>query len=161
MNSQDSKVLVYGYGNPGRQDDGLGIIVSEEIEKWCNENNYSNIEISQNYQLNIEDAERIAHFNLVIFIDACKNIEYPYEFEKVKTSLETEFSMHSVSPSFILGLSIKLFNADIKAYQLKIRGAKWEFMEKLSDEARVNADLAFSFLKKELTKYKVCDKILT
>ena len=28
------KILVYGYGNPGREDDGLGIRFAEIIETW-------------------------------------------------------------------------------------------------------------------------------
>jgi Ni,Fe-hydrogenase maturation factor len=28
------KILVYGFGNPGRQDDGLGIFFVNEFEKW-------------------------------------------------------------------------------------------------------------------------------
>ena len=53
------KILVYGYGNPGRQDDGLGISLVEMIEDWKNKKKLSYIETDSNYQLNIEDAYNI------------------------------------------------------------------------------------------------------
>ena len=31
------RILIYGYGNPGRQDDGLGIRLSEELENWAHQ----------------------------------------------------------------------------------------------------------------------------
>ncbi|NJK85082.1 MAG: hypothetical protein HC906_03035 [Bacteroidales bacterium] len=31
-------ILIYGYGNPGRQDDGLGVLLCERLLKWVHEN---------------------------------------------------------------------------------------------------------------------------
>ena len=62
------KILFYGYGNPGRQDDGLGIMFIEQIEQWIKDENLENIETDSNYQLNIEDAEIISHKDFVIFL---------------------------------------------------------------------------------------------
>ena len=42
------KILLYGYGNPGRQDDGLGVLLVEELEKWSKINQ---IDSSFIYQL--------------------------------------------------------------------------------------------------------------
>lgn len=149
------KILIYGYGNPGRQDDGLGIVLSEKIETWAKENNYPNITIDQNYQLNIEDANYITDYDLVIFLDASvKEIESVL-IEPVVPNLKTDFSMHSVSPSFVLGLSQQIFNKAPDTYQIHIRGYKYDFMEPLSEEAKKNLELAFletiSFLKKFLS----------
>lgn len=149
------KILIYGYGNPGRQDDGLGIVLSEKIETWAKENNYPNITIDQNYQLNIEDANYITDYDLVIFLDASvKEIESVL-IEPVVPNLKTDFSMHSVSPAFVLGLSQQIFNKAPDTYQIHIRGYKYDFMEPLSEEAKKNLELAFletiSFLKKFLS----------
>ncbi len=32
------QILVYGYGNPGRQDDGLGVELVRRLEEWAVEN---------------------------------------------------------------------------------------------------------------------------
>jgi Ni,Fe-hydrogenase maturation factor len=55
---KDKKVLIYGYGNPGRRDDGLGIKMSELIAHWSEAHHLEQIEVDSNYQLNIEDAEK-------------------------------------------------------------------------------------------------------
>ena len=47
------KVLVYGYGNPGRQDDALGIEMANMIEQWAKKHKIGNIEVDTNYQLNV------------------------------------------------------------------------------------------------------------
>ena len=60
------KVLIYGYGNPGRQDDALGILLVEKMELWAKENGLGFIDFDSNYQLNIEDAMAISEYDIVI-----------------------------------------------------------------------------------------------
>ena len=70
------KVLVFGIGNPGRQDDGLGPALVEQAEKLLpgQLSSASNLQIDYdaNYQLNVEDAETISAYDLVYFVDASK-----------------------------------------------------------------------------------------
>ena len=51
MNDEAGNILIYGYGNPGRQDDALGIMLAGEIESWKNERGISSVEIDMNYSL--------------------------------------------------------------------------------------------------------------
>ena len=95
--------MIYGYGNPGRQDDGLGNAFVEKMENWCKLKNISWIEVDSNYQLNVEDAETISHKDIVIFIDASMESIDDYCFTRVIPSESSiEFTMHAVSASFIL-----------------------------------------------------------
>jgi hydrogenase maturation protease len=150
---QKKKVLVYGYGNPGRQDDALGIIMTDNIIKWIDENEISSIEVDQNYQLNIEDASKIMDFDLVIFVDASvENID-SYKLEEVTPDMKTEFSMHSVSPSFVFGLCREISDASPKVYQLHIKGHEFEFMKEMSHAARENLIRAENYLKTFLQEY--------
>jgi len=64
------QILVYGYGNPGRQDDGLGNELVRRLEEWVIAEGIVDIAFDSNYQLNIEDADAIAQNELVIFVDA-------------------------------------------------------------------------------------------
>jgi len=64
------KILVYGYGNPGRQDDALGVRLAENIEQWVQDDHIENVEVDYNYQLNIEDSDRVSKSDIVIFADA-------------------------------------------------------------------------------------------
>ena len=46
------KLLLIGYGNPGRGDDGLGPALAEAIEQ----KQYADVEVDIDFQLNVEDA---------------------------------------------------------------------------------------------------------
>ncbi|MCD6565713.1 MAG: hypothetical protein J7K53_07185, partial [Bacteroidales bacterium] len=71
-NQKDSRpgILIYGYGNPGREDDGLGNAFVGAIRSWIEKNKLTHIEIDSNYQLNIEDADIMARNDIVLFVDA-------------------------------------------------------------------------------------------
>jgi len=145
------KTLVYGYGNPGRQDDALGIRLAENIEKWIEDENIAGVEVDFNYQLNIEDSERISHFDIVIFADASIEVIDDFIFTRVNADESTiEFTMHAVSPAFVLDLCRKLYNKTPETYLLHIKGYEWEFIEELTEEARLNLVKATKFIKEKL-----------
>ena len=148
MTSDKPKILIYGYGNPGRQDDGLGVMLAEELEKWSLENGLTHIHVDSNYQLNLEDAAEIANYNVVIFADASKEDIPHFSFEPLTPSEKVEFTMHAVSPAFILHLCRQVFNCEPEAYLLHIRGHEWEFMDSITDFARDNLNGACEYVKK-------------
>jgi hydrogenase maturation protease len=132
------RTLIYGFGNPGRQDDALGLHLVEFVEKWAQENHYTNIATETNYQLNIEDAERISGFDLVLFCDASLIDIDQALIEEVVPDLKVDFSMHAVTPSFVLGLCQTVFEKQPKVYQLHIKGYEWEFMQPITTNAENN-----------------------
>lgn len=147
------KILVYGYGNPGRQDDGLGVLLSEQIEKWALNNKLECIHTDSNYQLNIEDAAQIADVDLVVFADASQENIRDFLFSALEPSPGVDFSMHSVSPAFILNLCNEVYHSHPAAYLLHIKGYEWEFMKEVTPEANINLEKATAFLKKFLGKF--------
>jgi hydrogenase maturation protease len=155
------KILVYGYGNPGRQDDGRGIALSETIETWARENEIRDIETDSNYQLNIEDADRISTFDLVIFADATKEKIKGYALTSLKPSPKIDFTMHSVSPAFILNLCREVYQRKPSAYLLHIKGYEWEFMKDMTAEAGKNLEEAALFLKERIMEYKNTGNVKT
>ncbi len=148
----EKKVLVYGYGNPGRQDDGLGIVMADSMKEWAIENGHNSLEIDQNYQLNIEDASRIMDFDLVVFVDASVEDIESYLLEEVTPDLKTEFTMHSVSTSFVLGLCMEMSDTHPQVFQLHIKGYEFEFMKEMTGKARENLNAAEDYLKNFLQK---------
>ena len=68
------RVLVLGYGNPGRQDDGLGPAVAALIDRL----GWPHVTAYDNYQLNIEDAMDVAEHDVVWFVDAARTGAGPY-----------------------------------------------------------------------------------
>jgi hydrogenase maturation protease len=153
VSSTTPRILVYGYGNPGRQDDGLGIALSETIEKWVRENSIPGVETDSNYQLNIEDAARISDFDLVVFADATREKIKQYACTNLKPSSKVDFTMHSVSPAFILNLCREVYHKNPSARLLHIKGYKWEFMRDMTPEALQNLEEAAVFLKKEILAF--------
>lgn len=147
MTGKIPKILVYGYGNPGRQDDGLGVLLAEAIEKWTSDGQLDHVHTDSNYQLNLEDAADIAHYDIVIFADASRADIGHFSLIPLEPSDVVEFTMHAVSPAFILHLCSEVFNRTPRAYLLHIRGYEWEFMGKLTEKARKNLNLATENIK--------------
>jgi len=148
------KILVYGYGNPGRQDDALGVRLAENIGQWIQNENITDVEIDYNYQLNIEDSDRIAPFDIVIFADASTEEIDDYLFSKVNSDESTiEFTMHAVSPAFVLDLCRKLYGKRPETYLLHIKGYEWEFKEELSENALPNLAKADVFTKEKISEF--------
>ena len=147
MHNNSPRILIYGYGNPGRQDDALGVMLSKDIDSWAKSENLPGIDTDQNYQLNIEDADKISQYDLVVFADASVNDIESFQMDRVLPDMKSDFSMHSVSPSFVTGLCNEVFNKMPVVYQLEIKGYKWEFMEEITEDARKNLSSAEKFLK--------------
>ena len=144
-------MLIYGFGNPGRQDDGLGIMLAEELRAWSSEKQFGFVHTDSNYQLNLEDAANIAGHDVVIFADASRENIADFQMEPLKPSGKVEFSMHAVSPAFVIHLCRQIFNTTPQAYLLHIKGYEWEFMEAITEQAKLNLELAAEHLKKFIT----------
>jgi hydrogenase maturation protease len=140
------RILVYGYGNPGRQDDGLGSACIALLES----DGIPGVDTDCNYQLNIEDAANIADYQMVIFVDASTSGEGPYSFYEIGPSEEIAFTTHSMSPRSVLALCHEIYGRNVSAHMLEIRGYGWDFTEGLTPEAERNLQEAFRSLKEIL-----------
>jgi len=146
------QILIYGYGNPGRQDDGLGIELVNRLEEWASENQLVGVEFDNNYQLNIEDAEAISNKDLVIFADASEEEIDDFCLSKVDGKGKLSFTTHSASPGYIVKLCKELFQKEPHVLLLHIKGYEWEFKEGISDRAMENLDNVFLYMK-NILKY--------
>jgi hydrogenase maturation protease len=148
------KVLVYGYGNPGREDDALGNEMVEMISVWTKEHKIKNIETDSNYQLNVEDAEKISAYDVVVFVDATQEDIHEFKFTHLEPSSEkVEFSMHAVSPEYVVHVCNDLFKKTPKVCLMAIKGFSWDFKEGLTDNAKLNLEQAFQYLTRRLESY--------
>jgi len=143
---EDKKIFVYGFGNPGRQDDGMGPAIIDRLEN----ENIQGIIIDSNYQMNIEDAYNISECDVVIFVDASIDADEPFSFYKIKPSPEITFTTHTVAPESIIALCKDLYDKDMEAYVMAIKGYEWEFAEGLSPKAADNFNEAYTFLLKKI-----------
>jgi hydrogenase maturation protease len=147
MASDRCTVLLIGYGNPGRRDDGLGPALAERIAEL----NIDGVTVDSDYQLTVEDAAAVAEHDVVVLADADVSGPEPYWFRRVSPQASISFSSHSVNPEAVLGLARHLFQVQTKGYILGIRGYEFnEFDESLSDRARDNLDAAVKFIESVL-----------
>ncbi|HUT76695.1 MAG TPA: hydrogenase maturation protease [Polyangia bacterium] len=147
MTGSAARILVYGYGNPGRLDDGLGPAVAEELAAL----GLPGITVDSNYQLSVEDAAAVAAHDVAIFVDADTAGPEPFWFDRLEPRRETSFSTHSVSPQAVLALAADLLGSRAEGYLLGIRGYEFnEFGEGLSAGARDNLGAAVGFLRQAL-----------
>jgi len=138
---KDKKILVYGYGNPGRQDDGLGYNFVKNLE----EKNTQMFDLDFNYQLNIEDASNIADYDIVVFVDASLRIEEDFTFAPLKAAEETRHTTHAISAQAVLHLCQQVYHKTPEAYLLEIKGYEWELDEKLTLKSEIALKKALEF----------------
>ena len=132
-----SSILVIGYGNPGRRDDGLGPAFAAGIEVL----GLAGVSVEVDYQLSIEHAELASRYEIVVFADAAKDIEGEDAFYLrpiMPSSYYRPFS-HSISPGAVLHLAADCFHAHPQAWLLGIRPFDTDsFFEGLSTQAESN-----------------------
>jgi len=151
----NKKILFYGYGNPGRQDDALGIRFIEQMQKWVEENDIDSISFDSNYQLNIEDAASISGYDIVFFVDASMEPIDDFSISEVESSnAKVEFTMHAISPGVVLDLCKQIYEHVPQTYLIHIKGFEWdlEFDKGLTDQAVLNLHKALEFMKKKLVE---------
>jgi hydrogenase maturation protease len=141
------KVLVFGYGNPGRLDDGLGPAFVEAVAAL----GIDGVTADSNYQLQPEDALFVAEHDAVILVDAAVDGPEPYAFTAIKPRAETSFTTHHMSPEGLMALACDTFGTRTEGYLLAIRGHEFdEFGERLSARAQENLAAALAFLRPRL-----------
>jgi len=144
-----SKVLVIGYGNPGRQDDGLGPAAAEAVERLAP----PDVTVEARFQLGVEDAAAIAAHDVVVFIDAAVEGPEPFAFHPVTPKTALDFSSHLLEPPALMALARDTLGAQTQGYVLAIRGYRFdEFGDRISTRARMNLAMAVLFVKSVLGK---------
>lgn len=147
----EKTILIYGYGNPGRQDDGLGNEFVEIMEKWIADEGIKNVFTDSNYQLNIEDADTISSKDIVVFVDATIEEIEDFYIDRVEPSeAHVEFTMHAVSPAFVVNLCNDIYRKFPECFLIHIKGYEWEFQEGLTDAAKANLQKAVDFVKQKI-----------
>ena len=134
------QILVMGYGNPGRLDDGLGPAFAERIQALA----IPGVTADADYQLAVEDAAAVARYDVVLFADASADGPAPFGVQALAAERKgLGFSSNSLSAGALLGLAERLFGAAPRAYMLALRGYDFQaFGERLSEPAKANLEAA-------------------
>jgi hydrogenase maturation protease len=145
----DSQILVIGYGNTLRGDDGAGYLVAETVANW----GFSQVRSIAVHQLLPELAADIASGDIVMFIDAIVAIDHPpaeITIVPLVADNNAAFSTHIITPQLLLGITQRLYGAHPTAYLLTIPGIDFTLGTSLSPIARTGQDIALDYLKRWL-----------
>ena len=126
-------ILVLGYGNTLRGDDGVGPRVAETVATWRLEH----VEAIARHQLTPELAEPISRAARVIFVDAAVN--QPDDGVKVASlapAAGQHVLYHTASPAALLGLAESLFGRAPEAWLVTIPVTEVGIGEQLSPQAQ-------------------------
>lgn len=140
------RTLVYGIGNRGRQDDGLGVVLIERLEA---EGVPDGVTLEANYQLTPEDALTLADHDLVLFVDAtaAPDALRPYGVEPVAPASEVSFSTHALTMGSLLALCHRLYGRAPQAYALALPAFGFEVNAELSLDAARGLERALADLR--------------
>ena len=116
--SSRKKVLVIGYGNICRLDDGLGPCLVAQLEK----ERIPNTDIESCLMIHVEHADQISRYDVVVFVDADVSCVEPFYFQEVKSQANTTYSSHHLSPAVVCGLTRTLYKEDVRGFVL---GNSW------------------------------------
>jgi hydrogenase maturation protease len=122
-------ILVIGYGNELRGDDGVGQRVARAVEEW----RVPNLRSLAVHQLTPELAEELAVVDRVIFVDAYADVKTP---EVRVCPLEPAHSVattaHTSDPEILLAIAQALYNAHPQAWWVGIPAVNFELGNDLS-----------------------------
>jgi len=133
------KVLVFGYGNPGRGDDALGPELIAAIEK----KSLPDVECQTDMQLQVEHVTDLERREAILFVDADASCEPPFQLSEIKAEKDDSYTSHAISPQALLHAYRKVFSADAPpSFLLHIRGYDFELGDALSGSAATNLSTA-------------------
>ncbi len=140
----NSTSLIFGIGNDGRQDDGLGWAFIDRLEQI---HPRPRARLRRTYQLGLEDADLISRYTRVLFVDATKDTAVEsFNLSLPEPKLDFSFTSHAISVPSILATAQQCFEHVPEAYLLAIRGYEWELQLGLTSPAQQNLSQSLEFL---------------
>jgi len=130
-----SKILVIGYVNPLRRDDGLGQVAVQRIESLVQD---QEVKSMVRLQLGIQLAEDLRDADLAIFIDAHVGDEPGTlkQMEVVSDNAVPGIFSHHLNPSVLLGCVEELYNTYPETVVYSIAADSFDYGEGLSRPLR-------------------------
>jgi hydrogenase maturation protease len=132
------KILVIGYGNPIRGDDGIGLYIAGKFLDREEEG----IHVWLLHQLHLEGIEEMLEYDLVMLAD-CRMEEPGMVLARLADEEnDARASSHHLTPQAMLKLGRSLYNRNTELYICSVKGEAFDFCENLTDTARRRADEA-------------------
>ncbi|WP_016949994.1 hydrogenase maturation protease [Anabaena sp. PCC 7108] len=134
-------VIVIGYGNELRGDDGIGQRIANSIESW----HLLTVKSFAVHQLTPELAVNLAKADLAIFVDACINSEAgEVQVKSLLINNSSVFSEHQSDPQSLLALTQSLYGYSPPAWLVTVPGVNFELRDSLSPIAEKRIGIALT-----------------
>lgn len=141
------RVLIIGYGNPCRADDGLG----PAFARLMKGKKLSGVSVAAPPALGVDEAAMLQGQDVVVFADADACCEGAYCFREILPLAENPF-IHHLSPASVLAVARACLGLEPRAYVLGIRGYEFDvYSERLSERALRNLHAASGFLESAIS----------
>jgi hydrogenase maturation protease len=125
-------MLVMGYGNVLRGDDGAGIRIAETVAAWGS----PGVEVYAVHQLTPELAEPVAAARVVVFVDARLTADgADVRVQSLTPATGSAGLGHTSDPRFLLGLAQALYGRCPPAWLVTVPGTDFEAGRQLSPTA--------------------------
>ena len=124
-------ILIIGYGNPLRGDDGVGPFIAYQLAESVTRRD---VEVLARHQLTIELAEPISRADQVFFIDAAVNTEPGAIVVKCISAPDTPplTGTHQLDPSLLLAYAREWYGKAPSALLIAVGGAAFDLCESFS-----------------------------
>jgi hydrogenase maturation protease len=143
--SEIAPVLLLAIGNESRGDDALGPLLLRRLGEII-EDNRSEFELIEEFQLQVENTLDIKGRRLVLFIDAGDKTPAPFSFYPAPIKCLDGHLTHALSPEALLGIYARVHGeSPPPAFVLCVSGMSFELGEPLSTEAEENLERAIAF----------------
>lgn len=135
--------LVFGIGNVGRSDDGLGWAFVDWIENArelsAGAERWRRMQVLRRYQLALEDADLLSRVRRVLFVDSTKDPQVDsYAVTRPVPRFDVSFSSHALSVPALLATCRTCFGHVPETHVMAIRGYAWDLAVGLSRPAADN-----------------------
>jgi hydrogenase maturation protease len=125
-------LLVIGYGNTLRGDDGVGPRVAEAVGAL----RLPGVQVLICQQLSPEHAEPISRADTVVFVDAAVDAPREVQLRPLAPGASTQLMAHAADPRTMLALARDVFGHAPRAWWLTIPAEQLGFGETLSAAAQ-------------------------
>ena len=147
-----ARVVVLGWGNESRGDDGLGPALTRRIEAV----GFSHVTVIEDFQLQLEHAMDLDGADLALFVDASMAAPHPFAFTEAHPREGLTHTSHAMAPEAVLDVfSRVLGRVPPPAFVLGIRGEAFELGTGLGEAAAKRLEAAWDFLRPLLDRPNV------
>ena len=137
------RIVVIGFGNTLRGDDGVGRRVADTIAR----EGLAHVTVISTTQLMPELAAEVAWARGVVFVDACYDDLPSVQVSEIEAAASESRHSHELGPSALLGLAGQCFGGAPRAWLVAVPASEFGLTDELSSTALSGVGSAVSLVK--------------